>query len=247
LNRAFEVGEAVVEVVNATKSYKSGDSEVIALAEVTLPLRAGEVTGIVGPSGSGKTTFLMIAGVLEPPTRGEVRYRNKIIAQPNTRLNTLREFRRTHIGFVFQKANLIPFLTAIENVQVALEINGVKGRVARHRARELMDQLGIGHRINNYPSQLSGGEQQRVSIARAISNDPVLLLADEPTAALDGQRGQQVMSLFRQLADERRVAVCVVTHDPRWSNLFDQIAQMSDGRVADLRVMARETLCDPAP
>ena len=220
----------VLEVRNASKIYQSGDSQVIALADMTLGLRAGEVTGIVGPSGSGKTTFLMIAGLLEPPTRGDVWYNGEIISHPKTELNRLRDFRRTKIGFVFQKGHLIPFLTALENVQVALEINSVKGAVARNSAREVLEQLGIGYRLHNYPSQLSGGEQQRVSIARALANEPILILADEPTAALDGPRGYQVMRLFRQLADDRKVAVCVVTHDPRWSEFFDRIVKLSDGR-----------------
>jgi putative ABC transport system ATP-binding protein len=243
---APKTGEVVVEVSHVTKTYRSGESEVTALADMTLALRAGELTGIVGPSGSGKTTFLMIAGVLEPPTYGKISYGSKIVVGPKTQLNRLRDFRRTHIGFVFQKANLIPFLTAIENVLVALEINGSKGKAARQRARELLEQFGMGHRPDNYPSQLSGGEQQRVSIARALANEPTLILADEPTAALDGSRGRQVMDLFRQLADERRVAVCVVTHDPRWSDLFDCIVEMGDGRVTDLKVQARKDLQVPA-
>ncbi|MFS8036881.1 ABC transporter ATP-binding protein [Xanthobacter sp. AM11] len=227
----FQPGQAVMEVRGASKFYLSGASTVAALADMTLTLRAGELTGIVGPSGSGKTTFLMIAGLLEPPSAGAVCFRDRPIADPQTRLNSLRDFRRTHVGFIFQKANLIPFLTALENVQIALEVNDVRPKAARAQARELLARFGLDHRENNYPSQLSGGEQQRVSIARALANDPVLLLADEPTAALDGPRGRQVMTAFRALADEQRVAVCVVTHDPRWSATFDRIVEMSDGRM----------------
>lgn len=235
----FEAGSPVVDVRYASKVYRSGDNEVWALEDMSLTLNAGEFVGIIGPSGSGKTTFLMIAGLLEPPTYGEVLFEGQVIANPRTERNRLRDFRRTHIGFVFQKANLIPFLNAVENVQVALEINDRRGKAARGRARELLDQLGVGHRMNNYPMQLSGGEQQRVSIARALANEPALILADEPTASLDGQLGRQVMTLFRKLADERQVAVCVVTHDPRWSDLFDSIVEMSDGRVVDVRVRDR--------
>ncbi|WP_137391132.1 ABC transporter ATP-binding protein [Rhodoligotrophos defluvii] len=230
MTTSFQPGETVIEVRGAQKIYKSGDQEVIALADLSLDLRAGELTGIMGPSGSGKTTFLMIAGLLEPPTRGEVLFAGQVIADPGTKPNTLREFRRSHFGYVFQKANLIPFLTAAENVQVALEISA-RSRNSRREAVELLDQLGIGHRCDNYPSQLSGGEQQRVSIARALANDPVLLLADEPTAALDGHLGRHVMRQFRELADHRGVAVCVITHDPRWIDLFDRVVEMSDGRI----------------
>ncbi|MFG1299278.1 ABC transporter ATP-binding protein [Xanthobacter sp. V3C-3] len=225
----------VMEVRGASKTYLTGANTVTALADMSLALRAGELTGIVGPSGSGKTTFLMIAGLLEPPSTGHVLFRDTPIADAGTRLNSLRDFRRTHVGFIFQKANLIPFLTALENVQVALEINDVRPRAARAKARELLARFGLDHREDNYPTQLSGGEQQRVSIARALANDPVLLLADEPTAALDGVRGRQVMEAFRKLADEHRVAVCVVTHDPRWSDIFDRIVEMSDGRVVETR------------
>ncbi len=227
--------DAVMEVRGASKIYLSGPNAVAALSDMTLALNAGELTGIVGPSGSGKTTFLMIAGLLEPPSTGTVYFRGRPIADPQTKLNSLRDFRRTHVGFIFQKANLIPFLTAVENVQIALEINDVRPKAARERARELLDQFGLGQREDNYPTQLSGGEQQRVSIARALANDPVLLLADEPTAALDGTRGRQVMEVFRALADERRVAVGVVTHDPRWSDIFDRIVEMSDGRMVSER------------
>lgn len=227
-------GQVVMELYGAGKTYLSGPNAVQALSDMSLVVRAGELTGIVGPSGSGKTTFLMIAGLLELPTTGTVHFHDGPTVGPTSRLDSLRTFRRTHVGFIFQKANLIPFLTALENVQVALEINDVAPRAARQRARELLAQFGLDHREANYPSQLSGGEQQRVSIARAIANNPVLLLADEPTAALDGVRGRQVMDVFRSLVDHQRVAVCVVTHDPRWSDTFDRIVEMSDGRMAGI-------------
>jgi putative ABC transport system ATP-binding protein len=223
----------VLEVRNASKIYRGAQSEIVALADVTLKLAAGEVTGLMGPSGSGKTTFLLIAGLLEPPTKGEVRFLGQVISSPKTEPNHLRDIRRKQIGFVFQKGQLIPFLTAIENVQVALEINDTASTVARQHARQLLDQLGMSDRIHNYPSQLSGGEQQRVSIARALANGPTVILADEPTAALDGERGHQVMTQFRQLANQHNVAICVVTHDPRWSVFFDRIARLSDGRLTD--------------
>jgi putative ABC transport system ATP-binding protein len=209
---------------------------------MTLDLKLGELTGVVGPSGSGKTTFLLLAGLLDPPTRGEVCYRDEVVSHPRADLNRMRDLRRKQIGFVFQKSHLIPFLTAIENVEVAMQINDVRGRVARDRARDILHQLGMGHRIGSYPGQLSGGEQQRVSIARALANEPIVILADEPTAALDGERGLQVMTLLRQLADSRKVAVCVVTHDPRWFTFFDQTIRLSDGRLVGSKAQERQQL-----
>lgn len=221
---------ATLEVRSASKVYESGGSPVTALAEGSLTLSPGAVSGIVGPSGSGKTTLLMIAGLLEAPTTGEVLFDGKVISRPGAKLNELRTFRRTHLGFVFQKANLIPFLTAAENVAIAMQVNDVGRQQAQLRAARLLDALGMGHRGSNYPSQLSGGEQQRVSIARALANDPTVILADEPTAALDGTRAEMVMKVFRQLADSRNVAICVVTHDTRWMTYFDSTLELEDGR-----------------
>jgi putative ABC transport system ATP-binding protein len=143
----------------------------------------------------------------------------------------LRAFRRQHLGFVFQKANLIPFLTALENVQIALEVNDTAPKAARKRAQELLDELGVGARANNLPDALSGGEQQRVAVARALANNPSLILADEPTAALDSKLGQQVMELFAKIAHERRAGVLVVTHDQRTLHVFDRILDVEDGMI----------------
>jgi putative ABC transport system ATP-binding protein len=147
----------------------------------------------------------------------------------------LRVFRRKHLGFVFQKANLIPFLSAVENVQIALEVNDVAPRQARQRALELLDYLGVGDRAGNLPDALSGGEQQRVAVARALANQPSLVLADEPTAALDSQRGRQVMELFRKVAHEQGAGVLVVTHDHRALDVFDRTVEMEDGRLLSTR------------
>jgi putative ABC transport system ATP-binding protein len=221
---------AALEVRNASKVYDSGGSSVTALASGSLILSPGTVTGIVGPSGSGKTTLLMIAGLLDVPTTGEVLFDGKVISRQGAKLNELRTFRRTHLGFVFQKANLIPFLSAAENVSIAMQLNDVRRPEAQARAQRLLSALGMGHRGANYPSQLSGGEQQRVSIARALANDPTVILADEPTAALDGTRAEMVMKVFRHLADNRNVAICVVTHDTRWTSYFDSMLELQDGR-----------------
>ncbi len=221
----------VLSVRNATRIYESGDTEVRALDGVSLDIAPGEVVGILGPSGSGKSTLLLIAGLLEPPSQGEVRINGALVSHPDAQLDQLRNFRRGNIGFVFQKANLIPFLSAVENVALALEIDDVPARAAHLHSTRLLAALDLGHRVDNLPSRLSGGEQQRVAIARAIANEPALLLADEPTAALDSVRGRQVISLFRRIADERGAGVAVVTHDPRSLDLFDRTVELADGRI----------------
>lgn len=222
----------VLAVRDVTRHYRSGDTIVRALDGVSLDIAPGEVVGILGPSGSGKSTLLLIAGLLEPPTSGEVLIGGEPVSAPGTDLDSLRQFRRNHIGFIFQKANLIPFLTALENVALALEIDHVTPREARAYAAYLLENLDLGHRLDSHPARLSGGEQQRVAVARALANDPSLLLADEPTAALDSVRGRQVLGLFREIADTRRAGVAVVTHDQRALDLFDRTIELCDGRIS---------------
>lgn len=225
------MSDVLISVERVSKVYRTGHGAVHALRDASLQIRPGELLGIFGPSGSGKTTLLMMAGLLETPTAGAVYFNQQIISEPNAELNRLREFRCNHIGFVFQRPNLIPFLSAIGNVQVALKIKGVSRSKASERARFLLEQFGIGARMDHMPVQLSGGEQQRVSIARALANSPALLLADEPTASLDRSRGRQVMETFRMLADLEKVAVCVVTHDNRHDDLFDRRIEIADGQI----------------
>lgn len=224
-------GPPLLSVRNAARHYQSGETVVRALDGASLEAHSGELIGIMGPSGSGKSTLLLICGLLEPPSAGEIYIRDRLVSYPGADLDRLRAFRRDHIGFVFQKANLIPFLTAAENVSIALEIADVEARAARDYAAQLLAALDLGHRIDNRPSRLSGGEQQRVAVARALANDPPLILADEPTAALDSVRGRQVMELFRRIAVERSACVMVVTHDPRSLDLFDRVIELSDGRI----------------
>jgi putative ABC transport system ATP-binding protein len=220
-----------LEALNLTKVYGRGNTEVVALNDVTLRVARGEVVALLGPSGAGKSTLLTALGLINPPTAGRIVIGGTPVMDGDRALVELRAFRRRHLGFVFQKANLIPFLNALENVQVALEINDVAPRAARQRALDLLDYLGVADRAANLPEALSGGQQQRVAVARALANQPSLILADEPTAALDSHRGRQVMELFRQVAHERGAAVLVVTHDHRSLDVFDRTCEMEDGRL----------------
>ena len=202
-------------------------------------VRRGEIVALLGPSGSGKSTFLLCVGLINPPTSGRVAIGGRPVLDGPRAFVDLRRFRRENIGFVFQKSNLIPFLNAAENVQVVGELIGQPPAVARRRAMELLDALGVGARAANRPTQLSGGEQQRVTVARALANQPSLILADEPTAALDSGRGRQVMELFRDVAHQHGTGVIVVTHDHRALDVFDTIYEMEDGRLTPAPALAK--------
>ncbi|MBV5274300.1 MAG: ABC transporter ATP-binding protein [Lamprocystis purpurea] len=216
---------AALEARGLTLVYGSGETAVRALDGVDFQANAGEIQALMGPSGSGKTTLLMILGCLLHPTAGEVRVEGQLVAGlPNPALARLRLQR---MGFIFQSYNLFPALTAAENVQVALELKGHD----LGEAPALLELVGLGGRLHNFPRQLSGGEKQRVAIARALAGAPPILLADEPTAALDSINGRAVVKLLAQLAHEQRRAVVVVTHDPRVGDLADRIVHIEDGRI----------------
>ncbi|HAN49412.1 MAG TPA: ABC transporter [Nitrospira sp.] len=230
-----------LETSGLTKVYGSGHTEVVAMRDASMSVRRGEIVALLGPSGAGKSTFLMCVGLITPPTRGRVTIGGVPAVDGSRALVDLRRFRRERIGFVFQKSNLIPFLNAVENVQVVGELIGRSSSQARRRAMEVLESLGVGARALNMPTQLSGGEQQRVTVARALANQPNLILADEPTAALDSKRGRQVMELFRDVAHEHGTGVIVVTHDQRALEVFDTIYVMEDG------VLSRQVLRDESP
>jgi putative ABC transport system ATP-binding protein len=222
---------AAILAEGLTKIYGSGNAEVTAMQDVSFTLDSGEVVALLGPSGAGKSTLLTIVGLINTPTSGRLIIGKDLVTDgPSAKVN-LRSYRRRFIGYVLQKANLIPFLTALENVRLALEINDVPGRIARSKAMKLLESLDVGHRYNNLPYMLSGGEQQRVAVARALANNPKLVLADEPTAALDSVRGKQVMELFRTVAHEYGTTVMVATHDHRSLEVFDRILEMEDGKL----------------
>jgi putative ABC transport system ATP-binding protein len=226
-----------IETRSLTKVYGSGNTEVVAMRDATIEVRRGEVMALLGPSGAGKSTFLTAVGLINPPTSGQILIGDVEVLDGPSPLVNLRTFRRKHIGYVFQKSNLIPFLSARENVQVALELNGSTPWAARRRALKLLEELGVADRAEHKPSMLSGGQQQRVAVARALANDPSVILADEPTAALDSHRGRQVMELFRRVAHEHGAGVIVVTHDQRTLEIFDTIYEMEDGTIT-MKTMA---------
>jgi putative ABC transport system ATP-binding protein len=231
MNASSNHSAPAVEVSHLRKVYGSGHTEVIAIRDASLRVERGEIIGMLGPSGAGKSTLLTAIALINPPTSGRITIDGTPVLDGPRALVDLRAFRRHHLGFVFQKANLIPFLTALENVRVAMEINDVPPRQARDRAKELLDQLGVGKRAHNLPDALSGGEQQRVAVARALANRPSLILADEPTAALDKERGRQVMELFARIAHEQNAGVIVVTHDHRTLDVFDRTLDVEDGAI----------------
>jgi putative ABC transport system ATP-binding protein len=231
MNTGPNKGDAVLEASHLTKTYGAGHTEVVAVRNATLTVACGEVVALLGPSGAGKSTLLTLIGLILTPNTGSIIIGGTTVFDNNRTQVNARRFRRQHLGFVFQKANLIPFLTAAENVRLAMEINDHPSRAAKRRAMELLEYLGVGGRADNLPSKLSGGEQQRVAVARALANRPNLILADEPTAALDSVRGRQVMELFRQVAHEQDAGVIVVTHDHRALDVFDRTLEMEDGRL----------------
>ena len=214
-----------------TKIYGSGDTAVVGIRDAAMSVERGELVAIVGPSGSGKSTLLTAIGLVGRPTSGRIEIDGEEIYNDGWVGRDLKRIRRRKIGFIFQHHNLIPFLTVAENVQVALDINGVRGRAAATKVRELLGYLEIDHRAQSYPVRISGGERQRVAIARALANDPLLILADEPTASLDTERGKSVMDHLRRLAREKGAAVIAVTHDERMIAGFDRTGRVQDGRL----------------
>ncbi|WP_426535402.1 ABC transporter ATP-binding protein [Bradyrhizobium sp. McL0615] len=237
------MSEPILEAANVTKDLGSGAARVAALKGVSLALSGGELTLLMGPSGSGKTTLLSILGCMLSPTEGTVH-----VCQHSTaglEPEELARLRREHVGFVFQSFHLFPTLSATDNVRLALDVRGEPRRAAKVRSREALAKVGLAHKIKAYPRELSGGEQQRVAIARAIVGNPSIILADEPTAALDGANGQAVMKLLAEIARERGHAVLIVTHDPRLLPFADRVVQIEDGRIiAEERGGIRQTLED---
>ena len=222
---------AVLRVRGLGKVFGTGELAVTALDGVDLDVEAGELVALLGPSGSGKTTLLLCISLILDPSAGAIELNGQVIYRDGRVNIDVRRFRREKVGFIFQAHNLIPFLSALDNVALAMQLNGVGKHKSRERARELLDYLEIAHRADYLPATLSGGEQQRVAIARALANEPPLIFADEPTAALDTGRGMKVMELLKRVAREKRSAIVAVTHDVRMIAGFDTLYHMDDGRL----------------
>jgi putative ABC transport system ATP-binding protein len=209
--------------------FESGNQQFQALQSINLDVQRGDIQLLMGPSGSGKTTLLSILGGILQPTSGRV----FLLGQDLTKMSpkALAQFRLKNVGFIFQGFNLFPALTALENVALALTLKGMRKRPARWEARLLLEQVGLGNKLNHLPRDLSGGQKQRVAIARALAGNPQLIMADEPTAALDSQSGHDVIQLLRDLANEKGATVLMVTHDPRIIDIADRVAYLEDGQM----------------
>jgi putative ABC transport system ATP-binding protein len=231
--------DPLIQVRNVTKVYGEGAAAVHAVREVSLDVASGEILMMCGPSGSGKTTLLSMMGGILQATSGSVKLAGREIvglkesALPDVRLQT--------IGFIFQGFNLFPALTAIENVEVALELKRVPKAERRRRAMELLDRVGLADRARHHPADLSGGQKQRVAIARALAGDPRIVLADEPTAALDSKSGQTVMEILTTLARDHGRAVVIVTHDSRVLEYGTRMVHIEDGRLAETSLKEEAT------
>ena len=218
----------VVEGKTLTKRFGEGEAGVVAVDSVDITIQEGELVMLMGDSGCGKTTLISLLGCILTPNEGELWIDGKQIKHPDQDLSLIR---REKIGFVFQLFHLLPYLTALENVMVAMDLAGQKSNQAENRAKELLTQVGLGDRLGHRPSQLSGGEKQRVSFARALANNPKIVFADEPTANLDSRQSENLMSLVRELRQEHRTTIAIVTHHEGLKKDADRIVQMKDGRI----------------
>jgi putative ABC transport system ATP-binding protein len=231
--KAHDMSEAGIRIEGLRKRYGEGDTAVDALKDVNMVVAPGEVVGLIGPSGSGKSTLLKCLGAVIEPTAGRMILGGQTIYDDGWKIADLRALRRDSIGFVFQAPYLIPFLDVTDNVALLPMLAGRPNGEARARALELLTALDVGHRATAQPSELSGGEQQRVSIARALANRPPVILADEPTAPLDSERALAVVRILNQMATQYHTAIIVVTHDEKIIPTFKRIYHIRDGRTVE--------------
>lgn len=221
----------ILELIEVVKSYGSGELETWALAGVSLQIEAGEFVAVMGPSGCGKSTMLHLAGGLEVPSAGRVLVNGHDLSAMSAA--QLAALRRRDVGYIFQRLNLIPSLTAVENVMLPLELDGQSARSARPLAVEALRAMGLSHSIDRFPSEFSGGQQQRIAIARSLVAQRSLLLADEPTGALDTANSDEIIELLAALPDKFGTAVVLVTHEPRFASWADKVVFLRDGRIVD--------------
>lgn len=214
---------------NVSKYYKEGDRTFTALIKVSISVEPGEFVAVIGPSGSGKSTFLSIAGALLKPSEGNVIINGTNLS--NLKPKELSKLRLEEIGFIFQNSNLVPYLTVLDQLLVVKKMKGPITSEDKQYAKELLEKVGLGDKLKNYPDQLSGGERQRTAIARALMNDPSIILADEPTASLDTQRAFEIVELMSHLLKSRNKAIIMVTHDERLLKYCDRVYQMIDGNL----------------
>ncbi len=222
-------------VENLSKTYGKGESAVRALKNASMVVNPGEVVGLLGPSGSGKTTLLQCLGAIIDPSGGSITLGGKVLFKGGWQYSNRRELRRDHIGFIFQRPYLIPFMDATENIAILPMLQGQKNKQAYQRAAELLEILDIAHRGSARIEQMSGGEQQRVAIARALANKPPIILADEPTAPLDSHRAMEVMKLLHDMAEKSQTAIIVVTHDENIIPVFKRLYKLRDGMLHETK------------
>lgn len=226
---------SLIEGINLIKRFEENSETVTAVDDVSISLNVGELLVIMGESGSGKTTLTSLLGFILKPTSGHLIIEGNDIDYMSQDLS---EIRRKKVGFVFQLFNLIPYLTSLENVMIPMDISRIKGQESEDRAKRLLAQVGLSERLNHRPSQLSGGEQQRVSFARSLANNPLIVFADEPTANLDSKNSNSIMDLIEKLCRENNTAFAVVTHDARLREKADRIIEMKDGKIINIEQKA---------
>jgi putative ABC transport system ATP-binding protein len=231
----------IMQVEHVTRRFGSGGTEVVAVQDVNLNVAPAEVILIMGPSGSGKTTLLSMLGGLLQPSNGRIRIGDDVLTELDER--HLPDVRLHHIGFIFQDFNLLSALTCLDNVAIVGQLKGMSRKASRQRAKALLEELGLGHRLNFLPEKLSGGEKQRVAIARALVNKPDIILADEPTANLDSHHGHETMRLLRSIAKEENRSVIIVSHDERIKDIADRVLWLEDGEFKNVVEMSRDPVC----
>ena len=218
----------IIEAKGLTKKFGQSAAEIVAVNQVDISIKMGELVMIMGDSGCGKTTLISLLGCILTPDEGELRINQKLVDYENDDLSLIR---RRDVGFVFQLFNLIPYLTALENVMLAMDISNTRGFEAEKRAKNLLTRVGLEHRLSHRPGQLSGGEKQRVSFARALANQPKIIFADEPTANLDSRQSQNLMELVRELRQDGQTTIAIVTHYQELRKNADRIIHMKDGKI----------------